>query len=211
MADTPDPAWYDAVGIFKKKAAEFETNYQGLLNQRAFVEAHPQLLPQWRKLVADGASTRAKVQAINKGIDAVQAGIENIASNVADSALAITDKLSTWWGDVKSAVGLSGLGFLPALVSIAAIAAVVALITKWSLDALRFKQSMDEVRRLESQGVAPAQAAAIVSKTAAAAGVSSGGLEFLGFKVSPWLVAGAAAVVLLPPVMHAINGSRRRA
>lgn len=216
-ANTPSPAWYDAVGLFRQKAAQFERNYQGLLAQKSFIDAHPDLAPQWRALVTSGAQTRARIQTINSAIDAVDNGIQSVASDVADAAASVTGTVSSWWSDIKSAVGLNGaprgLGFLPILVgaaSAAAIAVAVAAITKWSLDALKFKQRMDEVRRLESTGLTPQQATSVVNQTVGVPGASaSSGISFLGLHVPTPIVVGAALVVAAPVVLRMLEGSRR--
>lgn len=178
-------AWWNLVGRWRQHAAEFETNFRALLAQRSFVESRPALLRQWQQLVNDGMATRAKIVSITRTLDQVVGAAANA------------------WDWVKGATGLQGLGLLP-LVPIAVIAGSIAAVTKWLTDARQFSQRLEEARRLEGQGMPPAQAAALAAQKPGGAG----GFKLFGLEVSPLAVAGIAAVILLPAVLPMLRGPR---
>ena len=59
--------------------------------------------------------------------------------------------------------GLGEMGVLP-LLPIALITGAVAAIAKWTTDAYALSKRLDEVKRLEGEGIPPEKAAAIVAK-----------------------------------------------
>ncbi len=201
-AGQPPPEWWNVVGQFRAKVDEFENNYQGLLAQRDFVQTRPALAAKWNQMVQDGAAIRRSNQDILDKIDAVENAVGQAVDTVESGA-------SSAWDWIKSQVGLSGLGFVMVLVPIAVIVTALAAIAKWSLDALNFSKTLEETRRLEATGVAPATAAEIV---ATQRGNTTGSpFSFLGFQINPWFVVGGFALAFGPQIISSVRSAVRSA
>ena len=182
MATTQqDLAWYDLVGRFRRKAAEFERIFNKLVNDRDFVSRRPALKADYDRLLSAGRLLQAKIVS---------------ARNKINSALA--------W--LKGLVGLDGLGFLP-LLPIALVSASNVAIGKWVSDAYMMSKRIDETRRLEAKGYSPSRADALATRSTSTAG---GGIIGGALGLNPkWLIAGAVLIVVAPPLFKML-GSRKR-
>jgi len=182
MADTTatkgeEVAWYNLVGQFRAKAQQFEQIYNKLMSDQSYALSNPALASDYRALLQIGRVTRAKIIATRNKIDSVI-------------------------GWLKGLVGMNELGFIP-LIPIAIVAASLAAITKWVTDAYAMSARIDEAKRLEAKGVPPERAAKIAGRRVASQG---GGLVGSLLGIHPgWLIAGAIAVVALPPLITRIR------
>lgn len=178
--------WWDLVGKWKKAAADFDQRYQALMAQERFVSQRPALLREWRKLVESGNRTRSQI------------------TSAANALKKVTGGAAAAWDWLKSKTGLGdvgGLGILP-LLPVAAIAAAIGAVSKWVLDARAFDKRLAEQQRLEQQGLSPDQASKIVVQTAQGEASGVPMLSFMGFRINPVLLVGAALVVALPIVLR---------
>lgn len=178
---TQELAWYDLVGRFRRKAAEFERLFSKLLRDRDFVARYPALKSDLDSLLSAGRSLQRKIISVRNKIDGV----------------------IKW---LKGLVGLNGLGLLP-LLPIALVAASLIAIGKWVSDAYVLSKRIDEARRLESKGYTPRQAAALARRSTTTGG---GGIVGAALGINPkWLLAGAVLIVVAPPVLALLGGRRR--
>lgn len=164
-------AWYDVLGKFKDKAAEFQTLYNQVLQTADIAAKNPALLADYNKLVSYGATVRK--------------GITNVTATV-----------DTGYNWLKNTIGMdavmtdSRLGFLP-VIPLAVVAASIAAMTKFATDTYIYMDKVNQFKTLEAKYGA-AQAGALV------AGMDKrGGLfDSIGGAVLPGLVIAGVALFI---------------
>lgn len=163
-------AWYDVWGQLKQAAADLDGAVAALDAQQGYALSRPELAAEWRAKRQEIEDARGRVTWLRNTIKSVMsfAGVE-----------------------------LSGLGFLP-LIPLAAITAGVAYIANLAADAWALSQKIGEQQRLESRGLTPEQAAAIVKSNARPA---PGGAMDTVQTVALWGIAALAAWYLLPKLL----------
>lgn len=164
--------WWNAWGKLKSAIAQLDDAVVKLEASRAYALGRPNLAPEYRAKMAEVQAMRDRAVWLRDTIRSV---------------------MKTFGVELS---GLSGLGIAPALVWPAVVAGV-AWIGGKALDLWQFAKKVDEQRRLESQGVAPQQAAAIVERQAAA---GAGLLELLA-RNAAWIALGVGALVILPRLL----------
>lgn len=131
-------AWYDAWGQLKQTAQRLDEAVAVLRQNESFALSRPNLADDYRTKMAEVETMRAR---------------------------------ASWLRDtIRQALGalgvqLDGLGLVPALVW-PVVAGTVAWLGSKALDLWKFAQQVDEQRRLEERGMAPARAASIVQQKA---------------------------------------------
>lgn len=126
--------WDEAIAEFRKKAAEFQSAYNFLLdNGSQFNNA--ELLNKRQTLLSSGNAIKTTIETATKAIDSVQGVLKDVGDFI-------------------------GLNALPALLPIAVVTGAVAAISYWlnQFDALRAEIYQD----LIESGKTPEQAAQIV-------------------------------------------------
>jgi len=171
VTDPDQLAWYDVWGQLKKSATDLDGAVAALDAQRDYALARPELATDWQAKRDEIETARGRVTWLRDAIKSTMSlfGVE-----------------------------LAGLGFLP-LIPIAVITAGVAYIANLAAEAWALSQKIGEQQRLESKGMTPAQAAAIVQSTAAA-GASGSTTDQLK-KAALWIGLGLAAWYLLPHLL----------
>lgn len=219
-------SWWSWVSNFDNTYAQFNANYNGLIAQAPYVkQSHPELLPQYTDLVNRGAAhakTLADLKAtrdyVSSWLTWLQSGIQSGVNFVESNAQAAYDaaKAALGLGDI----GLRGLGIAPVVViGVAAAAAALVIIGYWIKDAFAFAQRLNALKaqedRLQAAGIpadqAARQAQAIVDKTLGPAPGTAGAIDnnLLGIPWT-WLIFGAVAIFLGPPLIEAMSGKERR-
>lgn len=172
MAAEDQTAWYDVWGKLNRAAADLDAAVRALESQRAYALARPGLRDDWQAKMAEIETARGRVTWLRDTIRSVMSFLGVGLS------------------------GVSGLGFLP-LIPIAGIAAGVAYVASLAASAWELSKKIEEQRRLESRGLSPQQASAIVSRNAdAGTGLSTtqmlmiGGALLVGVLVLPKLFPG---------------------
>lgn len=138
--------WWNIWGKLQAAARDLDAAVTQLQQQRAYALARPNLRAEFEAQEQEIESARGRVAWLRDAIKSVM----------------------SFFG-----VELSGLGFVP-LIPIAVVTAGVAYIANIAASAWSLSKRIDEQRRLESQGVPPAQAAQIVTQTSSAGGMFSG-------------------------------------
>lgn len=179
LKENDAPNWMRFVTDFDETARLFSDNYAGLKAQGPYIErSHPELLPKYQELMKSAAKHNATINSLRR----------------------VRNTVSGWLGTIGRAVGLGEMGAIP-LVPIAVISASAALaaISKWIKDAFVFSRRLNELRRLEGQGLSPGQAANVVNKTL-------GPAESLFFGINlKWVVIGGLGLLLLPSLITAFR------
>lgn len=171
--------WYDVIGRLKTDVAKFWANYNALLRQKDFIDAHPEMKMEYAGLVRHGTYIKSEINRVN----------------------AIIEKVKGWWSYIKAGVGFGELGAIQ-LLPIAVIAGASAIILKWLADVYVFAKKIEEIKRLEAKGLSPAKAAAIVERISPTSGILGG---FLG-KNMIWVVAAGAMMMFWPQIMKMMKG-----
>lgn len=140
-AQASNAGWWDAWGKLKTILLQLDQAVVKLEASRAYALARPNLRDEYQTKMADVQSMRSK------------------AIWLRDTIRSAADTLG---------MELSGLGLAPALLLWPAVVGGVAWLGSKALDLWTFAQRVDEQRRLESQGVSPQQAAAIINAKAEA-------------------------------------------
>lgn len=139
--DSDQVAWYNAWGQLKQVIQRLDSAVSSLQANASFALSRPNLADAWREKMAEVESMKSK-------------------------AIWVRDAIR----NTMSAVGveLSGIGALPIAAAVLwpAVAGAVAWLGSKALDLYSFAQQVDEQRRLEQSGVAPREAADIVTRKA---------------------------------------------
>lgn len=149
-ATVTDPVqWYDLVGKFKQKVAEFQAAWAELMSEQSFVASHPSLQTDFNYLVGLGQTLKSKIQSATSLIDQTVKMAGNLWSSISTT-------FTNVFGDIEEP---PQLGFLP-LIPIAVIAASVAAIAYFVTEVYKFKTKVDQIKKLEAQGMTAQQAIA---------------------------------------------------
>lgn len=141
---------------FKDKAREFWTLWNNLNNQQSIVNRQSSEIKQeYNDLISRGTTIRSTVEYVTRGLD-----------RAANMYQGIKDWFSSTFGMGENEIDnrVDNLGIIP-LIPIAIIIASLAAMTKWVSDTYTFTRRLDEIRRLESQGISPENASRIVERT----------------------------------------------
>jgi hypothetical protein len=175
---------------FKEEARKFWNIWTKLDQQKMFVaKQSPEVQQEYNELMNRGSSIRSTIETVTGAID---------------KAAAMYDSVKTWlmerFGfseiEADNQMQIGGLGIAPlvAIGGAAAISAGVAAITAWVTDAWTVNKRLEEIRRLEAQGIPPEKAAEIVGKTIPA---PTGLFGDLGKLAVPLMLV-AAAIFIVP-------------
>lgn len=170
--DEEQRAWYDVVGKLKDKAKEFLSLYNSIISKSTIAKSNSELNKEYSSWISRAESAKNQVQALTKKIDSVV-------------------------GYVKSMIGMEGLdyighlGILP-LIPIAVIAASLALLTKIIADGYQLNKKLTAAENLVSKGYTPTQATAVIQSTK-----SESFLEPVK-KIVPLIVLTGAIFLILP-------------
>jgi hypothetical protein len=180
-------AWYNVVGLFQKKAQEFEAAQARLKSMRvpASLEA------ERRALLARADVVRATVVRIRGALDDVQAALRGAWGLVTGA-----------WDTARAVVGLNGLppeplgalGIAP-LIPIALVAAAIATVTVFLTSYAKFIRKAELLER----GYTPEQIAATDPDRPFGGGMLAG---------VAGIVALIAAALIVPPVLRALSHRR---
>jgi hypothetical protein len=235
MAQDLNPAdansWWDWVSNFDATWQQFSANYNALLSLQGYISStHPELLPQYNQLVADGQGHMQTLTDLKATRDYVwswlswmQTGLQSGVDFVSTSAQSAYDTAKAYLGlsAINERAIIRGLGIAPAVViGVAAAAAALVIIGYWIKNAYDFAQRVNALqaqeRALAGNGpITPEiaqQAQNIVDNTLGPAPGSAASINdnLLGI---PWtyLIIGAVLVFLGPPILEAIEGKRHGA
>lgn len=182
-------SWYSVITDFPSYWDNLQKNYQGLIAQANYIYTkHPELKAEYDKLLNEGGALYNKMAAINETVT-------NIKSN--------WNAFTSW---LQSAVGISGLGILPAIpiaISAAAAAGVIYSVAQWLTKNAELAARLDIFHAAEAKGATPAQASEIANRTI---GVPSSG-SFFGLPIK-WLVIGGIALFALPVILPLLKGRK---
>lgn len=172
--------WADWVKKYNKTVELFNTNYNGLLAQRGYIDSkHPELRAEYDQLVSAAQSHQKKLDALNR----------------------IKNSVVTWYQDFKRFFGLGAIQIIPVAIGLGAAGGTLALIGSWIKDAYKFAQRLNELKRLEASGLSPQQASVVLERTLGKANV-----PFLGIDLK-WIILGGIALLTLPALLE---GMKRR-
>jgi len=125
-------AWYNVIGQFRQKVAEFEAMLEKLKSQKQIAASDPELAQEYSGLMNKAVALQDKIRQIR---DATSDAID--------------------W--IKGVFGFDGLGIVP-LIPIAVVSASIATIGYWIKDAYEFSKKLEKVEQLEKQGMPTRQA-----------------------------------------------------
>lgn len=125
-------AWYNVIGQFRRKVAEFEAMLAKLQSQKPIAAKDPALADEYSALMNKATALQEKIKQIR---DATSDAID--------------------W--IKGVFGFDGLGIVP-LIPIAVVAGAIAAIGYWIKDAYEFSKKLEKVEQLEKQGMPTGQA-----------------------------------------------------
>ncbi len=145
LGQTENAEWWNAWGKLKQIVLQLDQAVAKLEASRSYALARPNLRDEYLAKMNDVQGMRSKAIWLRDAIKSAAAAI---------------------------GMQLSGLGFAPALLLWPVVAAGVAWLGGKSLDLWQFAQRIDEQRRLESTGLSPTAAAALVKSTATAGTLS---------------------------------------
>lgn len=179
-------AWYNVIGIFQRKAQEFEAA-QAALSRPPAKPLPPELEAERRRLLERSAVVRSTVLRIRGALDDVQAALRGAWGLVTGA-----------WDTARSVVGLNALpelgslGLAP-LIPIALVAAAIATVTVFLADYAKFSRKVELLER----GYTPEQIAATDPDRPLLGGFGVTGIVVL-----------IAAALLGPPVFRALQDRR---
>lgn len=170
---------------FRKKAIEFRDAFVRLESNRAYAMARPDLADEFEGLHENGSVILSTVEYITRTVDAA-------TGFFSDAWAAASSTFKRFFG--LGAVMVrppQNLGFIP-IIAGATIAGSVAVMGKWVRDVYLFERKVTEQKRLESEGLTPAEAAALVAQTGGGGGLLD---ELLGDVKAPLLVLGGGVLL----------------
>jgi len=203
ITEAQAPSWSQWITDFDKSWKLFNDNYTGLVSVGPYVrEKHPELLPQYNKLVEDAQAhyqTLLKLKGVRDQVASWLTQAGHIIGGIGDTLAAPFKWIGSLFGG-GSGVSGNGLGIAPIIVAvgIASASAALIVIAKWITDAFTFANKLNAMMKLESEGHSPESAAAAIQ-----------GLQgsFLGIPWK-WIVIGGVLIVLGPPLIKMIEGRR---
>lgn len=174
--------WYRIVTDWPNIWSSVQRNFQGLLAQSSFIQTQPAEVRAWYD-----ARVRRASQVYQQAVQ-VQNTLNSIKSQ--------WDVFTGW---LRGTVGMSSLGLLPLIpvaITAASAAAIIVSLTSWLRESSQDSRTIDLLKEGRAQGLTPAQAVDIVTKTRG--GSPSG--TFFGINIK-WLLLGAAALIIIPVVL----------
>lgn len=176
------PSWTKFVTDFDATKRLFDDNFAGLLASGNFIRSkHPEELPVYNKMVAEGQKHQRTLNTL-----------ANIKSTV-----------SGWLGTIGGFFSRNNyfgdLGLVPVIWGIAAATTALAAIGYWVKDAFQFSRRLNELQRLEAQGISPGEASRIVNRTLGTTGARLFGIDIR------WLIAGGALLFFGPALMRLLK------
>lgn len=225
MTVTLQPAdagsWWDWITNYDQTLKTFNQQYNQLLSQAAYVRnQHPELLDQYESLLNSAKEHLQTLNTLKATRDYVYSWLDWLNNGAKQGINFLTSAASNTYNYLMSSLGLQGLGIAPVVViGVAAAAAALVIIGYWIKDAVAFNQRLTALQQQEAafqaQGMTAEQAAAraqqVVNNTLGPAPGSAASINsnLLGI---PWtyLVWGAVAVFLGPPLIEAMSGKGKR-
>ena len=175
-------SWYSVITDFPSYWNNLQKNYQGLIAQADYIYTkHPELKTEYDKLLNEGGALYNKMAAINETVTGIKSNWNSFTS----------------W--LQSAVGINGLGILPAIpiaITAASAAGVIYSVAQWLTKNAELAARLNIFHEAEAKGATPAQAAQIANQTI---GEPSSGM-FFGLPIK-WLVIGGIALFALPVIL----------
>lgn len=165
--------WWNLVARFRQAAGQVDQVLTRLRQQEGAARSSPELSSEYDAVMRRAVELRATIADYLGRIDSAVQWLKGAGAWIADT------------------FGLNGLGAIPALIGIAAIAGALAAVTGFLTDAWSLSKRIEEQQRLESRGLSPQEAAAIVQQTTLE---SAGGqwlkllVPAIGLGVVAWLV-----------------------
>lgn len=217
-------SWWDWITNYDATLAQFNQQYNVLMNQRSYVQnQHPELIGQYNDLINRAQSNLQKLNELKATRDYVYSWLDWLGSGVQSGVNFLTSSATNTYNYVMSSLGLqglAGLGIAPVVaIGVAAAAAALVVIGYWIKDAYAFNQRLSALQQQEAaliaSGVPAAQAAtqaqAIVDNTLGPAPGSAASINsnLLGIPWT-WLITGAVVVFLGPPLIEAMSGKRNK-
>lgn len=237
MAEALNPAdagnWYSWITDFDSTYSGFMDNWNGLLAQQNYVmTAHPELINTYNDLVARGQKNLAKLNELKATRDYVASWLDWLTNGVQSGIDFVSSTAQQAYDTAKSWLGLSGvprivigrnlngLGIAPLVViGLAAAAAALVVIGYWIKDAYTFAQRLDALQQQETALAAggpitpdiAARAQAIVDGTLGPAPGSAASINnnLLGIPWT-WIIGGAVAIFVVPPLLENMNRKESR-
>lgn len=181
------PKWAKFVTDFDNQYAAFNDNYAALLSMRDWVyEKNPDIIPQYEEMMEKGAAHKKTLDGLKKVRDTVAKWLDGI------------QKLT---GMIPGLGSMGALPLIPVAISVGAASAALLTVGNWIKDAYFLAQNLNERRRLEAQGLPPAEAARLANQ----ARPPSRGLFGIDMR---WLVVGAGLFLAWPYVTRALENRR---
>lgn len=178
--------WYKIVTNWPDYWNNFQRNFQGLLAQSNYITSkHPELLPEYEKLVRDGSQMYNRLLAVNESVSSIK------------------NAWGEFTGWLKGNMGLSGnLDAIPVVIGAASAATLIYSVALWLREASEHARKIELMKNLEAKGVSPSEAA----KMAGDFGSKTTGTLF-GIPVK-WLLIGAGVLLVVPVILPMIKGKR---
>ncbi len=169
MAQGESTEWYDLLGRFKAKAAEFSSAYTRVVNSQDAVKNNPELLKERAKLLTVADKVKTTVEGLTQSVDTAYNFLKNTMG----------------LGNYANEMGSNALGALP-LIPLAASGIAIAGMTKVISDSLIYLDKVDRYDRLEKEH-GPEKALRIFKGIADATKTPAFGIE-LGKSLAPLLL-----------------------
>lgn len=205
-------SWYKVITDFPEYYRAFSENYNGLLSQHDYVYySHPELVPEYEKLMAEGTQLKGKLDSVNAAIDGVMNVFHNAGTTIedwlSDSGDVIGGTAEMAWYNIKDLFNLNGLGILPIIwagMAVGTAAGVLIAVGKWLTTVQQTASRINRAKELEAQGLTPTE----VTERVKAEYGSGDESTFFGIAVKWWLL-GAVAIFVLPPLIGMIRDRKR--
>ena len=168
---------------FKDKAKQFWALWNKLAGEQYDMATRPlEIQSQYSDLISRGQSIKSTIETVTGAIDKAAATYQDVKNWLAE-------KFGLNGVEIDEKTGQ--LGIIP-LIPIAIIGASLAAMGKWVLDAYEFSGKLDKMKELESQGMSPSEAAAVVEKSLIGQGMFAGAGNLV-----PLALLGVAALMFL--------------
>jgi len=149
-------AWFDLLGRWRAKAAEFERAQTTLAAQAEFMSRQPPAVrAEYQAMTARAAALRARIMDVSNALRAVESWLKGAFTVLIEPWQKAGVKVREWLG----------LGAAPAaLIPIAVVTAALAAVSYFLVDFARYMLKVSELRRLQATGLTPDQAAAALER-----------------------------------------------
>lgn len=141
-----DAQWYDVIGKFNTKFAEFQNARNALLQKWPQVKDNPAMLAEWTAL-------------------------KNRSDKIYSAAIATAQKIQQAKQYIKDTFGIElggvSLGILPAvgaIIGVAAVGGVIATLSYFITDVIKFNGKADIFSQAIANGATPTEAAELAEK-----------------------------------------------